>query len=453
LSPKGSSRKKKNREIVSKETKEYVLQELTSIERIQEFQRKLYDKAKANPKFRFYSLYDKTYRIDILEEAYRRAKSNGGTSGVDGETFEGIETKGLSKYLAELQKELKDGDYKPKPVRRVYIPKANGKKRPLGIPTIRDRIVQTAFLMVLEPIFEADFTESSYGFRPKKSAHDAIREIYKYLNWGCEEIYDVDIEKYFETVEHWKLIRLLSRRISDGKVLHVIKQWLSCGYVEDNEYHQSKRGTPQGGVISPLLANIYLNPVDKAFEREGIKNISKGSIHLVRYADDMLILAKKNLEKGKEILEHYTERLGLSINKDKSRKLNLKEDKKVEFLGFQFHRVQNKRTKNRLILVHPSPKSQKRLREKIRKLVNHKIPLRVQEQIKNLNKYLEGWTGYYRLGNSSKVLYKICHQVMQRVRRMLQRNKGRKGYGWKRISNAEIYERFGLFYNYKVQWL
>lgn len=429
------------------------MRELTSINKIQEFQRKLYEKAKAKPKFRFYSLYDKTYRTDILEEAYRRVKANGGTSGVDGETFSDIKSKGVTEYLAELQKELREGQYKPKPVRRVYIPKANGKKRPLGIPTIRDRIVQASFLMVLEPIFEADFSESSYGFRPKRSAQDAIREIYKYLNWGCEEIYDVDLEKYFETVEHWKLMRLLARKISDGRILHVIEQWLSCGYVEDNHHRQSKTGTPQGGVISPLLANIYLNPVDKAFERNGIKNISKGSIHIVRYADDIIVLAQKNLEKGIELLEDYTERLGLSINKVKSRKLNLKEDKKVEFLGFQLNQVQNKKTKNRLILVSPSPKSQKRCKEKIRKLINHNVALKVRDQIGDLNRFLEGWTNYFRLGNGSEVLYKICCYVMKRVRRLLQRNKGRKGYGWKRISNGEIYKRFGLFYNYKVQWL
>lgn len=436
------------------------MRELTSIkpvpthrDKIQEFQRKLYEKAKANPKFRFHSLYDKTYRMDILEEAYRRVKANGGASGIDGETFEDIETKGVAEYLAELQKELKERRYKPKPVKRVYIPKTNGKKRPIGIPTIRDRIVQKAFLMVLEPIFEADFSESSYGFRPKRSAHDAIRKIYKYLNWGCEEIYDVDIERYFDTVEHWKLMRLLAKRILDGRILHIIKQWLSSGYVENGNYQQNKRGTPQGGVISPLLANIYLNPLDKAFEQGGIKNISKGSIHLVRYADDIIILAQKNLERGIEILEHYTERLGLSINKEKTQKISLKKDKKVEFLGFQFHRVKNKKTKNRLIVVSPSPKSQERCRERIRELINHNIPLKVQDQIGNLNRFLDGWTNYFRLGNSSKVLYKTSRYTMERVRRLLQRNRGREGYGWNRISNGEIYERFGLFYNYKVQWL
>lgn len=421
--------------------------------KIQEFQRKLYEKAKANPKYRFYSLYDKTYRTDILEEAYRRAKANGGTCGVDGVTFEEIKAKGEIEYLAELQEELKGEQYKPKAVKRVYIPKANGKVRPLGIPTIRDRIVQTAFLMMLEPIFEADFTESSYGFRPKRSAHDAIREIYKYLNWGCEEIYDVDLEKYFDTVEHWKLMKLLARRISDGKILHVIKQWLSSGYIEEAQHHQSKRGTPQGGVISPLLANIYLNPMDKAFERNKLGSIKEGSIHIVRYADDMIILAQKNLAKGIEIVEHYTKRLGLSINKEKTRALNLKEEKKVEFLGFQFHRVTNKKTKNRLILVKPSPDSLQRCRNKISKIISHKVPLKVKDQIENVNRFLVGWTNYYRLGNSGKALNGICQYTNQRVRHLMQRHQGKRGYGWYKIKSEELYGRLGLFYDYKVQWL
>ena len=201
-------------------------------------------------------------------------------------------------------------------------------------------------------------------------------------------------------------MRLLARRISDGKILHVIKQWLSCGYIEDNQHHQSKRGTPQGGVISPLLANIYLNPVDKAFEKSKLGNISQGSIHIVRYADDMILLAQSKLEKGIELLEHYTDRLGLTLNKEKTRRLKLKEDKKLEFLGFQFHRVTSRKSKARLILVQPSPKSQKRCREKIRKLVNHSNPLKVKDQIENLNEFMTGWTGYFRLGNSSHVLNK-----------------------------------------------
>ena len=430
------------------------MRELTNTGKIQEFQRALYNKAKAEPKFRFYSLYDKTYRTDVLAEAYAKVKANGGASGIDRETVEDIEQRGLDEYLAGLQLEMKERRYEPKPVKRVYIPKANGKERPLGIPTVRDRIVQTAFLMVLEPIFEADFAESSYGFRPKKSAHNAVREIYKYLNWGCVEVYDVDLEKYFDTVEHSKLMKLIARRVSDGQMLHVIKQWLSCGYVEEGQHRKSKRGTPQGGVISPLLANIYLNPVDQAFQRSGLGAIKRGSVHLVRYADDMLILAQKELGKGIALLERYTERLGLSINRGKTRTVMMEEGKSVDFLGFRFHCVSNRKTKERLILVYPSPKSQQRCRERIRSMVHHSIPLRVKEQIEKVNKHLRGWVGYFRLGNAGRVLQDIAHFVNKRVRRVIQRRRGQSGYGWGgRIKSAYIYGELGLYYDYRVRWL
>jgi len=422
--------------------------------KIQEFQRALYNKAKAEPKFCFYSLYDKTYRADVLAEAYTRVRANGGTCGVDGETFEDVERKGVSEYLTELQLEMKEQRYKPLPVRRVYIPKENGKERPLGIPTVRDRIVQTAFLMVLEPVFEADFADASFGFRPKRSAHGAVREIYKYLNWGCTEVYDVDLEKYFDTVEHWKLMRLVARRVSDGQILHVIKQWLSCGYVEDGKHRQSKRGTPQGGVISPLLANIYLTPVDQALERDGLGNISKGSIHLVRFADDMLILAQKDLGKGIALLKQYTDRLGLSINQEKTRTVRMTEGGKVDFLGFRFHHVRDRKRKKRLMLVYPSPKSQQRCRDKLRQLICHSIPLRVKAQVENVNAFLRGWTNYYRLGNAADVLVGIRNFVNKRVRRVIQRQRGQSGYGWGgRINSDYIYGVLGLYCNYRVQGL
>jgi len=431
---------------------------------LQEFQRKLYEKAKAEPepkahaplaqKFRFYSLYDKTYRTDVLAEAYRKVKANGGASGIDGETCAMIEEQGLDEYLAGLQLELKERRYKPKPVKRVYIPKANGKMRPLGIPTIRDRMVQTAFLSVIEPIFEADFAETSYGFRPNKSAHDAVREIYKYLNWGCVEVYDVDLEKYFDTVEHHKLMKLIARRIVDKQILHVIKEWFSCGYVEEGQHKQSKRGTPQGGVISPLLANIYLNPVDNAFKRSGLGAISKGSIHLVRYADDMVLLAQNELDKGIALLERYLGRLGLTLNKEKTRRLEMKEGASVDFLGFRFQNVKSKRTGGRLILVSPSPKSQKRCREKVRQLVHHSIAKRVKEQVQDVNQFLRGWVGYFRLSHGSEVLNDVCHFVNKRVRRVIQRRKGNRGYGWDgRITSDYIYGTLGLYYDYRTRSL
>ena len=426
------------------------MQELSSTGGIQEFQRKLYRKAKAEPKYRFYSLYDKTYRMDILVEAYRRVKANGGASGVDGETCQQIEAAGLAAYLAGLQLEMKERRYQPRPVKRVYIPKANGKKRPLGIQTVRDRIVQTAFLMILEPIFEADFTDSSFGFRTGRSAHEAAGEIYKYLNWGCVEVYDVDLEKYFDSVEHWKLMKLVARRIADGQILHVIKQWLSCGYIEDGQHRQSKQGTPQGGVISPLLANIYLNPVDQAFERQRLSTMRNGSIHLVRYADDMILLARKNLEAGIALLHHYVGRLGLRLNQEKTRRLRLEEGGSVDFLGFRFYYARSWKTGKRLILVTPSLRSQQRCREQIRRLLHHADPKRVKDQVQDVNEFLRGWVGYFRVGHASAAFRRVNNYVNKRVRHILQRRKGRHGYGWGRIDSDYIYGHLGLFYDYRV---
>jgi group II intron reverse transcriptase/maturase len=308
--------------------------------------------------------------------------------------------------------------------------------------------VQTAFLLILEPIFEADFADSSYGFRPKKSAHGAVRELYKYLNWGCHEIYDVDLEKYFDTVNHAKLMKLVARRISDGQVLHVIREWLGCGYIEEGQHRESKQGTPQGGVISPLLANIYLNPVDQAFERKGLGAIRNGSIHVVRYADDMIILAQKNLDKGIALLDHYLDRLGLCLNKEKTRRLTLNIGESVDFLGFRFQNVRNRKTGNRLILVRPSPKSQERFRVAVQERIHHSIPLSAKEQVQNLNRYLRGWVGYYRVGNGSATFGKLAHFVNKRVRRVIWRRRGKSGYGWNTLTSEYIYGQLGLYYNY-----
>jgi RNA-directed DNA polymerase len=373
---------------------------------------------------------------------------------VDEVTFADIEKQGLAEFLAELQLEMREHRYEPKPVRRVYIPKANGKQRPLGIPTIRDRIVQTAFLFILEPIFEADFAPSSFGFRPEKSAHDAVREVYKYLNWGCTEVYDVDLEKYFDTVDHGKLMKLVARRVVDSRVLHVIKQWLSCGYVEDGQHRQSNRGTPQGGVISPLLANIYLNPVDQAFERRGLGARERGSIHVVRYADDLLILAQRDLEEGVNLLHHLLGRLDLTLNREKTRRLRLTTGEKVDFLGFRFHNARSRQTGTRFIMVYPSPRSQKRFRATVRKFVHHAIPLRVKEQVIKLNRFLRGWMNYFRLGHgSSAMLNKLARFVNLRVRHVIWRRKGRRGYGWGTVTSDYLYGQLGLFYNYHVAQL
>lgn len=385
-----------------------------------------------------------------MEEAYRRVKANRGKPGVDGISFDDIEEQGLSEYLKDLHFELKERRYKPSPVLRVYIPKPNGDKRPLGIPTIRDRIVQTCFKLVLEPIFEPDFMDSSYGFRPKRSAHGAIKEIAKLLNWGCTDIYDVDLSKYFDTVDHSKLMSLISERVVDKMILKVIREWLDCGYVEDDQHYTPKQGTPQGGVISPLLANIYLNPMDKAMERSKLWWKNKGSVHIIRYADDFLIMARNNLEYGKQIVHSNLKTLGLKINEDKTSQFSMAESGTLEYLGFRFTRTVNRKNGNKFFLLAPSPKSMNSIREKVRGIVNTKIPITIKDQVQRVNTVLDGWTNYYRLGNASDSFNKLRNFVNKRVRRVLQRRKGKAGFGYNRYDSNYIYGKLGLKFEYKA---
>ena len=264
--------------------------EMTDDERVRDFQRKLYQKAKQEKGFRFYVLYDKVRQIQFLREAYRRVKQNGGCAGIDGITFEEMESKGLPEYLSEIQKELETFEYRVSPVKRVMIPKADGGERPLGIPTIKDRIIQMSCKMVIEPIFEADFEDGSYGFRPKKSAEGAITKIKEYIKSGYMEIIDADISKYFDTIPHDNLMKLIGQRISDKNVIHLIKMWLKAPISEDNKItggKKTKLGTPQGSVISPLLANIYLHILDRIVNAP--KSLFKNAgIKIVRYADEAL---------------------------------------------------------------------------------------------------------------------------------------------------------------------
>ncbi|MCP4553692.1 MAG: group II intron reverse transcriptase/maturase [Bacteroidetes bacterium] len=378
--------------------------EMTDDERIRDFQRKLYRKAKQEKGFRFYVLYDKVSIGYFLKEAYRRVKKNGGTPGVDGITFKVIERKGLPEYLSEIQNELKTRTYKPSPVLRVKIPKSDGSKRPLGIPTIKDRIVQMSCKMVIEPIYEADFEESSYGFRPKRSAADAIKKIKEYLKTDNNEILDADLSKFFDTIPHNKLMILLAQRISDKNILRLIKMWLKAPVIDNTGNYISgkkkKVGTPQGGVISPLLANVYLHLVDKIINKAG-GIFKKCGITIVRYADDFVLLGKEIPEIILLKLISLLTRMDLKLNENKTVKCNVKK-KSFNFLGFTFKYSKDIHGRNKKYLdITPSRKSIQKVKDKIKEHIKYNGHLNPEDLVRGLNSIIRGWLNYFTIAKVS----------------------------------------------------
>ncbi len=422
---------------------------LETPEKIRDLQRKLYIKAKSEPKFRFYTLADKVWREDTLQHAYRLVRANGGAPGIDGESFQSIETgKGEAKFLTTLQQALKEKSYRAQPVRRVYIPKAAGKKRPLGIPTIRDRVAQMAVKLVIEPIFEADFEDCSYGFRPKRDAHQAIAAVRQGLYKAQPYVLDADLQQYFDTIAHDKLMQTIAGRINDRHILNWIKQWLSAAVVEEDEEgkrrtHKPQRGTPQGGVISPLLANVYLNLFDRMFR--SYCRATGLAAELVRYADDFVILMRGRVEQTREKVEEMLEELALKLNQDKTQVLDARQ-KHFEFLGFSFQRPRSSKNGKMIVVVEPSRKSEQGFRDEVRESTARWTQTMPQsEVIERVNRYVRGWVNYFHLHNSTRVFARQRFFLEQRLRKYVQKRRQRRGNGLRQWPASRLYEELGLY--------
>jgi len=419
---------------------------LTTTDTVQELQGKLYQKAKSQLSFRFYALYDKVYRTDVLSKAWERVKDNKGASGVDGQTFEDIEAMGIGKFLNGIQQELKAKIYRPQPARRVYIPKPDGTKRPLSIPTIKDRVVQSALKLIIEPIFEADFEDCSYGFRPKRSARQAALEVRKLLNFGYKEVIETDIEDCFSSIPHRELLDMLAKRVVDGKILWLIKLFLEAGIMDGLERWTDIKGTPQGGVISPLLANIYLNNIDKGWKP--LNNCAR----LIRYADDLVIMTKYHSEETMAKLKEIVTHLKLRLKQGKTRILNA-EDEPFDFLGFTFIKALKRGSKDkRITYFYPSHKAENAIRRKIRQIVDYRRPAKVEQLVKELTPVLRGWVNYFRIANSSKKFGKVRFYVAQRIRKFMRRRRQKAGYGYKQYPDTFLYPKLGLYNDYRVCW-
>ena len=417
---------------------------LTTPEKIETLQRKLYAKAKAEPEFRFYRLYDKIYRDDILAYAYGQAKANKGAPGVDGVTFEMIEAQGLAEWLIGLAEELRERTYRPRAVRRVTIPKPGGGERPLGIPTIRDRVVQTAAKLVLEPIFEADLDPEAYGYRPGRSAVDAVRRVHGHLKAGYTDVVDADLSKYFDTIPHDELLQCVARRISDKHVLALIKAWLKAPVEERTRTggkrltggKESKCGTPQGGVISPLLANIYMNRFLKYWRQNDLGQRLKA--HVVVYADDLVILSRGKAGEAHEVLRDVMTRIGLTLNETKT-KLRGATTERFDFLGYTFGPFWDRRTGKRYLGTGPSPKSRQRLKAKVHALTQPGNMRPWPEVCQQLNRLLRGWQGYFGYGTLARVYGEVDWYVANRVRHFLRRRHKVRSRGSRQFSTGHVF--------------
>lgn len=416
---------------------------------LQDLRRRIYDKAKSDPEWRFWGIYVHVCKMETLEAAYRMAKEKNGAPGTDGVTFRDIESGGKEEFLQRIQQELQQKTYLPLRNRQKEIPKGDGKTRKLGIPTIKDRVVQGALRLILEPIFEADFQDGSYGYRPKRSPKDAVQRVATAIAQGKTTVIDLDLSSYFDNVRHHLLLEKVALRVNDADIMKLLKLILKS---------TGKKGVPQGGVISPLLSNIYLNEVDKMLEKakEATGQGNYTQLEYARFADDLVVLINwhpKNqwmVKATQQRIEQELEQLQVELNREKSQVVDLTKGESFSFLGFEFRRTKSRKGKWRPYYT-PQQKKRKKLIGELNEIFAKYRSRPIKEVIDMINPKLRGHCNYFRTGQSARHFSYIRSWVMKKVRRHLQKARGRSGYGWKRWSSAYIYGQLGLYYNYKLQ--
>jgi RNA-directed DNA polymerase len=424
---------------------------LTPPLKVEKLQTALHTKAKNSPDYRFYALYDKLYRRDILEWALVRCRKNDGAPGVDGQSFADIEAYGEDRWLDELTEELKNQTYRPQPVRRVFIPKGDGKLRPLGIPCIKDRVVQMAAVLVLEPIFEADLEPEQHAYRPGRSALDAVRQVERLIRSGHTEVVDADLSGYFDSIPHAELLKSVSRRISDGRMLRLVKMWLETPVEETDakgNRHRTTRnkdqgmGTPQGAPISPLLSNLYMRRFVKGWKTGGHEK--RLAARIVNYADDFVICCKGTAEEAMTVMRGMMSKLKLTVNETKTRLCRLP-DESFDFLGYTLGRNYDCRTGESYLGPRPSRKKIDRLCREIGELTTRKMAGRaVEVQVVRINRKVKGWSNYFRLGTVSKAYRTVDSHLRYRVRQWLCVKFKVRGQGTARFPDQHLYRKLGL---------